>query len=284
MKDNMKKNKLSVVISSLILAGAMFHSGISVAQTTNQQDKLSFAQASKGKLTQIGSPNGVMTPLKGFAKDLPLLTVLRQITPNGWLVKKSDNEVAKLDTQMLVSWQGGNNWVETLGSLVDNYPLNANINWDKKEITLMALENKVVAKTMIFELETSQSSINNVSEVARGASEQVKEQPKQEVAVAPVPTWTINTGISLKENVELWAKASGYRLVWTGEDYSVEDKRTLSGNFDDETGPIKQLSVDYGPKSRVQQPLSFQFFQNSTLVVENWKFEQIGYPQFGSKK
>ena len=282
MKDNMKKNKLNVLISSLMLAGAILHSGMSIAQ--DKINSYQTAQANKGKLTQIGSPTGVMTPLKGFAKDLPLLTVLRQITPNGWLVKKSDNETAKLDTQMLVSWQGGNNWVETLGALVDNYPLNANINWDKKEITLMALENKVVAKTMIFELETSQSSVNNVSEVARGASGQAKDQPKPEVAVAPVPTWTINTNMSLKANVEMWAKSSGYRLVWTGEDYPVEDVRTLSGNFDDEKGPIKELSIDYGPKSRVQQPLSFQFFQNSTLVVENWKFEQIGYPQFGSNK
>jgi Toxin co-regulated pilus biosynthesis protein Q len=277
----MIKNKITIAILSVFFVGTALHSSEAFSQTHSRSNVLSDTRGTEGVLTQIGSPSGVMEPLKGFAKDLPLVAVMRQITPNGWIVKKSDNDNNKLNTEMLVSWQGGSNWVETLGTLVKSYPVNASVNWDRKEITLMAIENKVVAKTMIFELEK-----NNVTkDIASGASEQVKEviAPVAPIPV-PVASWTLDSKLSLKENVTAWANKSGYRVVWLGEDYPLDDSRVLSGNFDKEDGPIKQLASDYGPKSRVQHPLSFQFFQNSTLVVENWKFEQIGYPQFGSKE
>ena len=54
----------------------------------NYSSKSSDMKTSDGVLTQVGSPSGVMEPLKGFAKDLPLVAVMRQITPNGWIVKK----------------------------------------------------------------------------------------------------------------------------------------------------------------------------------------------------
>lgn len=271
----MIKNKITLAIFSIFFVGTMLHSNEAFSQ--NYSSRSSDMRTSEGVLTQVGSPSGVMEPLKGFAKDLPLVAVMRQITPNGWVVKKSDTESNKLNTDMLVSWQGGSNWVETLGTLVKSYPVNASVNWDRKEITLMAIENKVVAKTMIFELEKNQST----KDIASGASEQVKQVPV--AVVAPVSSWELLPKMSLKENVTSWATRAGYRVVWLGEDYPLDDSRVLSGDFDKETGPIRQLALDYGPKSRVQHPLSFQFFQNSTLVVENWKFEQIGYPQYGSK-
>lgn len=273
----MIKNKITIAILSVFLLGIALHSSEAFSQSNSRVNVLSDTRSTDGVLTQIGSPSGVMEPLKGFAKDLPLVAVMRQITPNGWIVKKSDNDSNKLNTEMMVSWHGGSNWIETLGTLVKNYPVNASVNWDRKEITLMAIENKVVAKTMIFELEKNTTT----KDITSGASEQVKVVVAQ---VAQVATWTLDAKLSLKENVTLWANKSGYRVVWLGEDYPLDDSRVLSGNFDKEDGPIKQLASDYGPKSRVQHPLSFQFFQNSTLVVENWKFEQIGYPQYGSKE
>ena len=277
----MIKNKITIAIFSIFFVGTALHSSEAFSQSHSRSNVLSDTRGHEGVLTQIGSPSGVMEPLKGFAKDLPLVAVMRQITPNGWIVKKSDNDSNKLNTEMLVSWQGGSNWVETLGTLVKTYPVNASVNWDRKEITLMAIENRVVAKTMIFELEKNNTNNNTTKDITSGASEQVKHVV---VAQAQVATWTLDSKLSLKENVTSWANKSGYRVVWLGEDYPLDDSRVLSGNFDKEDGPIKQLASDYGPKSRVQHPLSFQFFQNSTLVVENWKFEQIGYPQYGSKE
>lgn len=273
----MIKNKITLAILSVFLVGASFHSTEAFSQTHSRSSVLSDTRSTEGDLTQFGSPSGVMEPLKGFAKDLPLVAVMRQITPNGWIVKKADNDNNRLNTDMLISWQGGSNWIETLGAIVKNYPINATVNWNKKEITLMAIENKVVSKAMIFELEK-----NNVTrDIASGASEQVRDVAKVRGVTS---SWTLDSRMSLKENVTAWATKSGYRVVWLGEDYPLDDSRILSGSFDQEDGPIKQLASDYGPKSRVQHPLSFQFFQNSTLVVENWKFEQMGYPQYGSKE
>ena len=264
----MIKNKITVAIFSVFLIGAILHT-----EEAYSKASITEVKASEGVLTQLGSPSGVLEPLKGFAKDLPLVAVMRQITPNGWIVKKSEGEDNTLDTDMLVSWQGGSSWVETLGTIVRTYPVNANVNWMKKEITLMAVENRVVAKKMIFELERGSAG----NKITTGASEQVKA-----VEVAPVlASWILDSKMSLRENVTEWANSSGYRVVWLGEDYAVDDSRVLTGSFDQENGPIKQLSEDYGPKSRVRNPLSFQFFQNSTLVVETWKFEQSGYPQQG---
>lgn len=270
-----------------------------------------FYSFAGGELTQVGEPKNKtfnQAPLKGFANELPLLTVMKQITPNGWVVKKSDTEDNKLDTKKSISWQGGKSWVDTLADISENYNINTVVDWNKKVITLSnaVTKPKEPEKKALFVLEGTEPP-KIVKDVAVGSSEQATDTVKEVVAsektsadkVEPVkvevatqvvapppppPTWTLDTTLSLKDNVEKWASTAGYRLVWTGEDYSVGQSHTMVGEFDSENGPIKQLSVDYGPSSRVQVPLSFQFYQNKTLVVENWLFEQSGFPQLSKKK
>ncbi len=269
----------------------------------------SFYSLAGGTLTQVGEPKNKtynQSPLKGFANELPLLTVMKQITPNGWIVKKSDTEDNKLDVKKSISWHGGKSWLETLTEISENYNINTVVDWNKKTITLSNVtieKDKEPPKKGLFVLEGSESP-KIVKDVAVGSSEQnqdaVKEvtenkivaekvEPtKTEVATQPpapvIPSWILEPSLSLRDNVEKWANNAGYRLVWTGEDYGVGQGHTIMGEFDAENGPIKQLSVDYGPGSRVQVPLSFQFYQNKTLVVENWLFEQSGFPQFSKKK
>lgn len=99
---------------------------------------------------------------------------------------------------------------------------------------------------------------------------------------APIPTqeqWVVDATKTLRENVTDWGKKAGYNVVWSGEDYRP-DQRVLLGQFASEGGPIHQLSIDYGPRSRVRVPLSFDFYENKTLVVENWRFEQADHPQY----
>ncbi len=255
-----------------------------------------------GELQQVGNPSDSSyntKKLKGFAKDLPIIKVMEQITPSGWMVKKNETADNKLDINKNVSWSGGSTWVETLGSIANNYDFNVLVNWESKTITL---SNSTVAKVVekedskknLFVLEGSVEA-DKVSVQEAVVTPQTQEAVAQVTNVAPVApviaapaqvaqsSWEMTAGKSLKENVVDWAEKSGYRLVWTGEDYPVTDARILAGDFDAEEGPIKQLSVDYGPDSRVQTPLSFQFYQNRTLVVENWMFEQTGYPQFNKK-
>lgn len=294
---NMKKTKISqAMLGTLFLVASLSAAAqteevkkSSALVTSTTSAKVDTSNMEKvvvpGRLVQVGVPNeGAVqdVALKGFANELPLITVMKQITPNGWIVKKNDTPENKLDVQKPVSWQGGKNWIDTLKDVSSRYSLDILVNWNEKTITVsnskVVMVPKVENKVAIFELEGTVTKDMTV-----GASEQKAEAPVVVTPVVVKETWELASGKSLKENVQLWAKKAGYRLVWLGEDYPIEDTRVLEGQFDSENGPIKQLSVDYGPDSRAQNPLSFQFYQNRTLVVENWMFEQTGYPQFNKK-
>lgn len=302
----MSKNKISIaIISGLLVATAI---------PVHASNNVAFAvvdKANTGMLTQVGAPTGAMSPLKGFAKDLPLVSVMRQITPNGWKVKKVKNGETSLNNDMLVSWEGGKNWVETLNSIVKANPVSATIYWQEREIVLSPLLVAPVKTNAIFELAGSGTNNVDATPVTEGGS-QAQETPSAVIestptvvesvpttpatiattpvveAIAPVEvkvvvpakTWDLVPGKSLKESVEIWGNKSGYRVVWLAEDYPVDDFRVLSGEFDSYEGPIKQLADDYGPKSAVEKPLTFEFLQNATLVVKNFRFEQSGFPQW----
>lgn len=318
-----KMNKLNQMVLGTIIGVASMNSFAQTDAVTKDPSLMpsvtnsKVAVASQGAVTQIGVVSNHPVnkkPLKGFAKDLPLITVMKQITPNGWIVKKSDTEGSKVDIQKPVSWEGGNNWVETLATVAKTNNLNALVNWNEKVITLSnSVASAPKAKKSIFELEVAENTSAKVSDIAVGASEQpivetvavktpVVKKPiakapvvvaatveTPEVVVVPTPvvkhvavqkSWDLVSSKSLKENVIAWGEQAGYRVVWTGEDYGVVDAKILAAEFDSENGPIKQLSEDYGPESRAEKPLSFQFYQNKTLVVENMMYEQNGFSQY----
>ncbi len=306
----MSKNKITLaIISGMLTVTAI------PAQASNN---VAFAVAERtgsGMLTQVGTPTGVLSPLKGFAKDLPLVSVMRQITPNGWKVKKVKTGETVLDNDMLVSWEGGSSWVETLNGIVKSNPVNATVYWQEKEIVLSPVVVAPVKKNSVFELagvpgtektdvtdggsqasEEQVVSTGTVTITEAGASTSsakttevtantttivAEDAPVTPVTpVTPSKTWDLATNKSLMENVNAWGHAAGYKVVWLAEDYPVDDFRVLSGEFDSPDGPIKQLADDYGPKSMVEKPLTFEFLQNATLVVKNFKFEQSGFPQW----
>lgn len=262
----------------------------------------------KGKLVEIGerSKNSSHTKLiQGFANDLPLLTVLKQLTPNGWIVKKNDSQVNSLDVNKLVSWNGGKNWVETFNDIAEKYNIDFVIDWSNHTITVsnsqIVITPKEPKKIAVFELAGDNNSVSTSSSNVSTTTEfEIKEttivttendititetkitenvEAIQVVAPAPVIEWHMISSKSLKENVEAWASTTGYKVRWTGKDYPVDD-RVFTGSFDDVNGPIHQLSVDYGFDQRtgeplVESPLAFQFYQNGVLVVENAEFEQL---------
>lgn len=91
-------------------------------------------------------------------------------------------------------------------------------------------------------------------------------------------SWPINTAKSLKENVIDWGNSAGWEVKWLTDDYQAP-KRTFSGEFDAEDGPIAQLAKDYGQFSRLKKPLSFNLYENKVLVVEDLAYEQGGFTQ-----
>lgn len=278
-----------------------------IAQNTVIEKTSVVSEKTTGSLIEIGTPQK-LSNLKGFAKDLPMIAVLKQITPNEWVVKKAKGR--SLDLQKSVSWTGGKNWVETLKDVSEANNIEALVNWDKKEVILAEVEikapvavstpkvdiNKVYTTTAtakatqtvgIFELSTDLVT-EGKSEQAEPVAVAVKADTlviNEVPAVPVVKTWSYEGMDNLKEVVMYWGKKSGYKVVYTGENYPLdkEDSRLFSGEFDAEDGPIKQLSIDYGVQSRVKKHLSFIFFQNKTLVVEDLRYEQSGYPQYIQK-
>ena len=293
IQNLLKISFLSLTISSLFSINVMAENANQLINT-NQTEYVQL----QGRLIQIGVPSQQdvhLTHLKGFANNLPLLTVMQQITPDGWIVEKRNGN--ELNINQLVSWNGGKNWIDTLSDICKSNHLEAIVNWNNKSILLsetnkikvnkseesmnlstqenLSKDNKEETPKNIFILE---DNTKNLKTITFGKSEQKEEKIKKVVVkdVAPkpiIPTWYEDASLSLKKNVSNWANKAGYRLVWDGANYSVES-RTLTGVFNANNGPIHQLSIDYGPQSVVKQPLSFNFYQNKTLVVTNLKYVQ----------
>ena len=264
---NMKK---TILIQTLML-GLLAGFNVSAKEVDTNS---SISITSSGVVSEVGKVNQdlLKSNLSGFAKDLPLLSVLKQITPNGWIVKKTGLKEEAVDVNMPVSWQGGKNWLETLKDISANHKLNFLVNWDKKTITVMKPqasqlkeEPKVETKSAVFEVDSAPTAAVSGDKVT---PEVVKQ------------TWRTYGGKSLKYAVAEWAKKANHKLVWMGKDYPVDRDEIYEGDFDSEDGPIKQLSIDYGPESRVETPLSFELTANGYLIVENLMFEQSGAPQY----
>jgi hypothetical protein len=254
-----------------------------------EKDPSSFDKVQlKGQVSQLGTPvqSPIHTkPLNGFAENLPLITVLKQITPNGWTVKKNDSTERQLNTQQSISWKGGNSWIQTLANIGNTYNLDFLINWNDNTITVsnakIMLTQRKPTKAAVFEL----AGTNKTKDLGVGASE-ANNNPlpvatNKAISITPASQelrWTMVESKSLKENVEAWAQFAGYRLVWPGTDYKT-DARVLTGIFDGPNGPISQLAKDYGFDEEtgepvVEQPLAFHLYQNRVLVVEDAVFEQ----------
>ena len=304
-KHELSKTALSLTIALLVSSGFLTQAlaqNVVVKQNDLVTEKTTIVN---GSFTEIGNSQNGLPAIKGFAKDLPLIAVLKQITPNDWVVKRAKGK--SLDLQRQVSWSGGQTWNLTLKTVVEANGLDAVINWDKKEVVLSETEvqqpmvvtaattpviqqvspvatAKVTKTVGVFELSTDVVTQGNSGQVETvAAKEETKSIP--EAVKSVIKTWNYEGKNNLKEVVLDWGKVAGYKVVFTGENYplNTEDSRVLSGDFDAEDGPIKQLATDYGPESRVKQPLSFIFYQNKTLVVENLRFEQSGYPQYLQK-
>jgi len=298
----MKLNK-KTVLGQLIVGGFLSMSMPAFAHNHTSGAVKMQTITIPGKLVEVGTKDADPKHnevVKGFANDLPLITVLRQLTPSGWIVKKSDSKDNPLDTNMMVSWSGGKNWVGTLSDLASTYNLQVVVNWGEKSITLMKSRTIQIPKPKeepmlnvpktsgLFKLagmsdHSAPAPAKSVEErnAIIGRRAEAKDAVEKSVEkVAPVvKTWAKESHKSLKGNVEQWAAEAGYQLVWLGADYPIDISAQFSGDFDAENGPIHQLSIDYGPDSRVEVPLSFKFYQNKTLVVENWAFEQSSFPQ-----
>lgn len=253
---------------------------------------------SKGGLVQLGSPKKTQPVVKGFAKEITLVTALKQIVPNGWHAKRAGG----LDVSQLVSWRGeGRDWTEVLQNLAVDNGFLATLDWDKNELTVAPATMKAAAP--LAEITNRQRVVALASASAPAASARVVApvgtsaapgailspapgaramapsaapvaaivQPAPKPAVA-VKTWTLKPELTLRENIEAWAKKGGYEVSWAAVNYPVAHSVTLAGELDAEGGPLHQLVEGY---RTAEQPIAVSFWSNNVIRVENASYKQL---------
>lgn len=215
-------------------------------------------QGSAG-LSQVGVPTGPQPAAHGMAREVSLLTALKQIVPrdqivpsgqivsSGWRAKRAGG----LDLNQMVSWRGaGKSWVDVLQQLAVANNFSVMIDWNTREVT--------VAPALF---------------VPTGDGL----RPSTTVSAAPVGpvsrTWEMVSTLTLRENIEAWASAAGWSVSWAAADYPPPPGLSLSGAFEDEVaGPFSELFKAY---SKAKQPLTFTLYtKNKVLRVENSTYRQ----------
>lgn len=201
---------------------------------------------SNAGLTNLGEPAKSPQLARGLAKDVPLVTALKQIVPEGWRAKRAGN----LDVNRLVSWRAqGRSWPEVLQELAVSNNFNVLIDWNKQEVTVAP------------------------AEFTASSTEGFRSSGTTTVVAPASRNWDMIPTLTLRENIEAWAKSAGWSVSWAGADYQVSNKVSVVGAFEDEAGgPLAQIAKAY---SRSEQPLTFTFYTNNVVRVENSTYRQV---------
>jgi hypothetical protein len=248
----MKKKHLSSLVAFALAAFCgSAHAEFGIEDPATKTAPLFAARGGAG-VTQIGSPAMAQPVVRGMAKEVSLLTALKQIVPQGWRAKR----VGAVSVDQMVAWRGdGRSWVAVLQDVAVAGNFNATVDWERREVSVGPAASKSAQAWS-----------------AHGGAVSV-------VAVAPqsapaIKTWTLVPSLTLRENVEAWGKLAGWDVSWVAADYGVTTAVSLTGAIDDEvSGPIPQLAAAY---ETADQPLEFKFYAGNRVVrVQNATYKQL---------
>lgn len=277
----MKKKHLSMLVAVALagLAGAA-HAGFEVedpAARAKRAEAPRIAEAlapSGGRLAQVGVAAGQQPTARGIATGVALTTALKQIVPQGWRAKKS----GAVDVAQKVSWRGdGRPWIEVLHDLAADSNVNILVDWNAKEVTVAPGSGSGLGSGALAS-QPSEMSFKRSAPSTEGLRQiAVIESIAKPPAAAPAKhSWTLVPTLTLRENIEAWAKEAGWEVSWAASNYPVSARVVLSGAFDDASeGPLFQLAKAY---ESAEQPLTFRFFTNNVLRVENASYKQLATP------
>lgn len=269
-----------------------YSSSLSGLQIETDRDVLKDAEYRKylkGAVTQLGQPLNPGKPLEGFAKNLSLVEVLKQVLPVGWKA----TTVKSINVNQEVSWYGGKNWVETVEDLADNYTLNVLIDWDNKTLRLLSTDklvalNKSREKITNIDFSTTNNTVNTANTVSErekivltssnNSNNIVKNaRPADLPGFGVVGTWYVKEG-NLRDNLEELLRLNNIKLVYPDivANYPIEDSFVLQGVLEGENGVLAQIAELFNYES-VKQPLDFEFKTgslNKVLEVKNATYQQ----------
>lgn len=208
----------------------------------------------QGRLVQVGAPMPGPA-LQGWADEIPLSLALEQVVPSGWRV-----ETKGVDTAKVVSWKGGRSWHAIVGDLAYGNRFDARIDWVDQVVSLgpvgslapSVAGSAAPVRKEAGPVEAAPRAVA-VAPVVAAAPVEVKPVVTLPPAPPPVAVWTLDPSMTLKENVEAWAKKAGWnRVVWEGADYPVVAAATFTGDFTSPEGPLAKLIAAY---DKSEQPL-----------------------------
>lgn len=182
-------------------------------------------------------PAPVSTPasvdaVHGFANHVPLAVALRQILPTGYGFS-IDQEV---DLGVLVSFQGGKPWRETLDETIAPVGLVAHV------------EGQMVKISYPSDKQSSSKEAPSAEETMPVAPP-LSPSPAQEAALAPptpVPAlqdWNAEPGDTLHKVLENWSRRANVEFDWMAEyDYPLQASVHLKGSFE---GAVRDLLTGF---------------------------------------
>lgn len=253
---------------------------------------VSYAQVDRVIETGGPRPEGANTPVQGWADNLPLDLALTQIVPSGWSIYADGVDGAKM-----VSWSGGRPWTQLLGDLAYRGGFAANVQWDTRRVVLYRAGQPAPAASALIAARVVRGQALNASDVAVDAPAQplriatgvatgvpccgatpihsagnlASGQPAVVIApvrapiqAAPAAKWLIDPRLSLKQNVEAWAKQAGWSaVVWEAADYQMVAPAVFEGDFTASDGPLAKLISAY---SKSDQPLQVKLSTQDRVV------------------
>jgi len=179
--------------------------------------------------------------VQGFAKQVPLAVALRQILPPGYGFSIDPS----VDMGVLVSFQGGKSWHDTLKEALEPAGLIMRERGQMVSIGYPVPDHNVAAPVKpassaqghFLTLPPSmlrQSSSLPPPVVISGAGPSVMPAPVP-AAVSSVPEgWDAERGDNLRKVFDKWSRIAGVELDWMSEyDYPLQASVHFSGTFED---------------------------------------------------
>jgi type IV pili sensor histidine kinase/response regulator len=232
-----------------------------VEQSSSQPSRSAFP----AYVTQSGQPDGSAAAIVPAGTDVLLSQALHQVLPAGFTLV--DNQIPM---RKLASWTGPRPWLDVLADLGRAASFVAHVDWSTHEVSLAPVPSSLANRdpSQVSVLPSAVKEIREIREVQVVDQGLARSTP---VAIArpsapPAPVvqnWALDSSLTLRENVESWAKKAGWTVVWDAVDYPVFAQASFTGDFTAENGPLAQLFAGY---ANSDQPLLVRLTSRDRVV------------------
>lgn len=172
----------------------------------------------------------------GFGRDLPLSLVAAQIVPEGYTVSFG----AGVNTEEVLSWQGGAPWDDVLTSTLEPLGLRAVIGNESRKV--------LIERGSSGNFMSMPAVMSTASDVAPRLLQAAATRPSSNPAKVQA-LWEAPKGASLRQTLTQWSDQAGVELYWSSEfDFPLQSTVRLSGTFEDAVQNILTGLKDAQPR------------------------------------